>query len=143
MAFNVALLKTQTQANAVVELLEARKSDLDFEKLQRERQIERRTATATRIEADLTSTNAEISTLNSVINELQNAPTPDLNLIEEFQSRRTTLEYRKFTLERRQLSSGVVSILVDANRLEELDAAIADIDSNLTEIQAVLPNLPV
>jgi response regulator RpfG family c-di-GMP phosphodiesterase len=142
MAFNAALLKTQVQANSAKDLLALRKSDLEFEKLQRERQIERRTATATRIEADLTSTNAEISTMNTVIAELNSAPTPDAELIAEFQARLTTLNYRKFVLEQRQVSSGVVSILVDSNRLDEINVAIAEIDSNVAEIDGVLPNLP-
>jgi len=114
------------------------KADLNFKKLSEERLTTRFSDTSVEIEAALQGIITEIAATETIISVL-----PEGTAKEDALDKKTRLEYKKFLLETRKESYGVVALLekqMDLARIlreiEEVDVFIAAIEDKKTALSA-------
>jgi hypothetical protein len=124
MNYTVSLLTNVPDCQALIEIATAEKADLNYRKSGLLRQSQNATLTSAEIEAELTSVNAELSALQTLINNL-----PDGPIKEDAIRRYKKADYKKVLLEGRKGKYGVISILGREYDIACIDHDIAEADA--------------
>lgn len=110
---------------------EKEKADLTFRKLSVERLTDRYAETSVEVATQLQGVIAELAAVDSYIAILPDGPIKD-----EALDKKTRLEYKKFLLEGRVESYGVVALLEKQMDLGRVEQEIAEIDAFMAAIEA-------
>jgi transcriptional regulator with XRE-family HTH domain len=136
MNYTVSLLTNKPDCQVLINIANAEKEALSYRKTGLERQRSSATLTSAEIEAELTSVNAELDALQTVINSLPEGPTKT-EAVRKFKK----AEYKKFLLEQRKGNYGVVSLLEKeydiaciVHDIEEADAFIVAVTDRMNEL---------
>lgn len=105
------------------------KADLVFKKLSEERLINNYSSTSVEIEAVLQGVNTELSAIDTIINSLPDGPTKEGEI-----KRKVRLEYKKFLLENRKESYGVVALLEKELDLERVNKELLEVETFITTV---------
>jgi hypothetical protein len=138
MNYTVSQLTTKPDCEALLQIANAEKSDLEYRKagLQRERQAS--TLTSYSIQTGLAAVNAEVSALETVLNALPPGPTYD-----DTQVRITKARYKQFLLEQRKGNYGPISLVEKEYEIACIDQALSETDAFVVSITARMDELPV
>jgi hypothetical protein len=124
MSYSVNKITTVADCDLLLAWAVKEKADLNYKKLSEERLTNNYSETSIEIDAELQSVISEIAATETII-----ATLPDGNSKEDAIKKKVRLEYRKFLLENRKESYGVVALLE-----KELD--LTNVTQSLTEIDA-------
>jgi len=130
MEYNFTLLSTKEDCDTMISIASKNKEDLEYKKITLDHKKKVATGSAVEIETELSATNAQIAVLETVIASL-----PEGEIKKDNISKKTKLEFKRFTLLERKESYGVLSLLetevdigcIDKD-IEELDAFIAGVN---------------
>jgi len=131
MEYNVTILKTKDDCDAVISIATKEKSDLEFRKESLERQSISAAETALEIQQELDSLNAELNYLDSIIASL-----PEGKLKEENVAKWKKADYRKFILTNRKNNYGVVTAMDKQYNIACIDKSIGETDNLITQLNA-------
>ena len=137
MPLSVTLLSTQADCDQVLADLDDSRKNLDFRRLQLERNRDNATDRATTLDADIASTEAEVSSLNAVIASL-----PDGNTKTEMQNRLRRADFRLFSLQQRKSQFGTTAVVLFESQLNETNLRIGSLDTDIGEVQGRKAALP-
>jgi len=129
MNYTVSLLTTRPDCQALIDIATTEKSDLNYRKTGLMRQSQNATLTSAEIEAELTSVNAELAALQTLIDNL-----PDGPIKEDTIRRYKKADYKKVLLEGRRGKYGVLSILEREYDIACIDLDIAEADAFITAL---------
>ncbi|MEO8772622.1 MAG: hypothetical protein ABI402_21175 [Ferruginibacter sp.] len=130
MTYSFTLLSSKEDCDAMISIANKNKAALAYKKITLLHKKEISTGNAVEIETELQAVNAELASLETVIASL-----PEGDIKKDYLSRKTKLEFKKFTLNENKESYGVLSLLdteidigcIDKD-VEETDAFIAGIN---------------
>lgn len=129
MTYSFTLLSSKEDCDTAIAIAKKNKNALEYRKITLEHKKQNATDNAVEIETELQAVNAEIAALETVIAGLPEGETKKDNI-----SKKTRLEYKRFTLTERKESYGVLALLdteVDIGCVEkdiaEYDAFIAGV----------------
>jgi chromosome segregation ATPase len=137
MPLSVTLLTTQADCDQVLADLDEARKNLDFRRLQLERNRDNATERATTLDADIASTEAEVNSLNAVIASL-----PDGNTKTEMQNRLRRADFRLFSLQQRKSQFGTTAVVLFESQLNETNLRIGSLDTDIGEVQGRKSALP-
>lgn len=130
MTYSFTLLSSKEDCDAMISIANENKAALEYKKITLQHKKEISTKNAVGIETGLQSVNAELAALETVI-----ATLPEGDYKKSQISRKTNLEFKKFTLTERKESYGVLTLLdteIDIGCIEkdiqETDAFIAGVN---------------
>jgi hypothetical protein len=126
MSYSVNKITTIADCDLLLAWAAKEKADLNFKKLSEERLTTNYSTASIEIEAELQSVLTEITATETII-----AALPAGNSREDAVKKKVRLEYKKFLLENRKESYGVVALLE-----KELD--LTTVTSNLAEIDVFI-----
>jgi hypothetical protein len=130
MTYTFTLLKSKEDCDTMISIASKNKEDLEYKKVTLEHKKKVATGSAVEIETELSATNAQIAAMDTVIASL-----PEGDIKKESISKKTKLEFKRFTLLERKESYGVLSLLetevdigcIDKD-IEELDKFVAGVN---------------
>ncbi|WP_412476409.1 hypothetical protein [Flavobacterium sp. TBRC 19031] len=131
MNYSVQNLTQVADCDVLLSLAQKEKADLTFRKLSVERLTDRYAETSVEIATQLQGVIAELAAVDSYIAILPDGPIKD-----EALDKKTRLEYKKFLLEGRVESYGVVALLEKQMDLGRVEQEIAEIDAFMATIEA-------
>ncbi len=130
MSYSISKITTVADCDLLLAWAAKEKADLNFKKLSEERLTNNYSAASIEIDAELQAIITEIASTETVITTL-----PAGNSKEEAIKKKVKLEYKKFLLENRKESYGVVALLekeldlsketLELNEIDSFTAAIA------------------
>jgi hypothetical protein len=123
--------KITTTADCDLLLAWAAKQNLNFKKLSEERLTNNYSTASIEIDAELQSVNTEITATETMI-----AALPAGNSKEDAVKKKVRLEYKKFLIENRKESYGVVALLEKELDLAKVSLQLAEIDAFTAAITA-------
>lgn len=137
MIYNVSLLTTRPDCQALIDLANREKSTKDYRKEGLERQHQSATITSQEIAASLQAVNAEMQALQHVHDNLPEGPIK-LNMANDI----TKLVYKKFLLEQRKENYGVLALLEKEFDIASTDRTIAEADDFIDQLTTRMNALP-
>lgn len=129
MSYSIAKITTVADCDLLLSWAAKEKADLNYKKLSEERLTNNYSETSIEIDAELQSVIAEIAATETVI-----ATLPDGNSKEDAIKKKTKLEYKKFLLNNRKESYGVVALLEKELDLSRVTLELGEIDAFVAEI---------
>ena len=129
MSYSIAKITTVADCDLLLSWAAKEKADLNYKKLSEERLTTNYSETSIEIDAELQSVIAEIAATETVI-----ATLPNGNSKEDAIKKKTKLEYKKFLLNNRKESYGVVALLEKELDLSRVTLELGEIDAFVTEI---------
>ena len=129
MNYTVSLLTNVPDCQALINIATREKSDLNYRKEGLMRLSQNATLTSAEIEAELTSVNAELAALQTLIDNLPDGPIKE-DTIRRFKK----ADYKKVLLEGRRGKYGVLSILGREYDIACIDHDIAEADAYIAAI---------
>lgn len=124
MSYSIDKITTVADCDLLLAWAAKEKADLDFKKLSEERLTNNYSTTSVEIDAELQSVLAEITATETIIITL-----PEGNSKEDAVKKKVRLEYKKFLLENRKESYGVVALLEKELDLAKVTLELAEIDA--------------
>lgn len=131
MSYSVNKITTVADCDLLLAWAVKEKADLNYKKLSEERLTNNYSETSIEIAAELQSVISEIAAIEIII-----ATLPDGNSKEDAVKKKVRLEYKKFLLENRKDSYGVVALLEKELDLTYVTQSLAEIDVFTTAITA-------
>jgi len=131
MNYSVQNLTQVADCDVLLSLAQKEKADLTFRKLSVERLTDRYAETSVEVATQLQGVIAELAAVDSYIAILPDGPIKD-----EALDKKTRLEYKKFLLEGRVESYGVVALLEKQMDLGRVEQEIAEIDAFMAAVEA-------
>lgn len=131
MNYSVQNLTQVADCDVLLSWAQKEKADLTFRKLSVERLTDRYAETSVEIATQLQGVIAELAAVDSYIAILPDGPIKD-----EALDKKTRLEYKKFLLEGRVESYGVVALLEKQMDLGRVEQEIAEIDDFMAAVEA-------
>ncbi len=131
MSYSVNKITTVADCDLLLAWAVKEKADLNYKKLSEERLTNNYSETSIEIDAELQSVISEIAATETII-----ATLPDGNSKEDAIKKKVRLEYRKFLLENRKESYGVVALLEKELDLTNVTQSLAEIDAFTAAITA-------
>ena len=138
MNYTVSHLTTRPDCQALLDIANAEKSDLDYRKTGLLRQRQTSTVTSFSIQSDLAAVNAEVSALEIILNALPPGPTYDDTMV-----RITKARYKQFLLEQRKGNYGPIALVEKEYDIACIDQAISETDAFIVSLTARMDELPV
>ncbi|MFT3910322.1 MAG: hypothetical protein QM737_12935 [Ferruginibacter sp.] len=126
MNYSFTLLNSKEDCDAMIAIANKNKAMFEYKKYLLIHKKDMATGSAVGIETELQSVNAEIAALEPVI-----AGLPEGNTKKDYMSRKTKLEFKRFTLNERKKSHGVISLL-------DAEVDIGCIDKDIEETNAFI-----
>lgn len=126
MNYSFTLLSSKEDCDAMIAMANKNKTALEYKKLTLQHKKDISAGNAVEIETDLQSVNAEIAALETVI-----ATLPEGETRKDQVSKKTRLEFKRFTLNERKESYGVLSLL-------DTEVDIGCIDKDIEETSAFI-----
>lgn len=130
MNYSVNNLTQVADCNALLTWAGREKADLAFKKLSDERLTSRFAETSLELDAVLQGVLAEIAATETIIAVLQDGPSRD-----EAINKKTRLDYKKFLLENRKESYGVVALLEKEMDLGRVNQEIEEVDAFILAVE--------
>ena len=124
MSYSISKITSVADCDLLLAWAAKEKADLNFKKLSEERLTNNYSAASIEIDAELQAVIAEIASTETVI-----ATLPAGNSKEEAIKKKVKLEYKKFLLENRKESYGVVALLEKELDLSTVTLELNEIDS--------------
>jgi len=124
MSYSISKITTVADCDLLLAWAAKEKADLNFKKLSEERLTNNYSAASIEIDAELQAVITEIASTETVI-----ATLPAGNSKEEAIKKKVKLEYKKFLLENRKESYGVVALLEKELDLSKVTLELNEIDS--------------
>ncbi len=124
MSYSIDKITTVADCDLLLAWAAKEKADLNFKKLSEERMTNNYSTTSVEIDAELQSVMAEIAATETIITTL-----PEGNSKEDAVKKKVRLEYKKFLLENRKESYGVVALLEKELDLAKVTLELAEIDA--------------
>lgn len=128
--YTITNLTQIADCNALLTWAGREKADLAFKKISDERLTARFADTAQELDAVLQGVIAELAATETIISVLPDGPTKD-----EAINKKTRLEYKKFLLENRRESYGVVALLEKEMDLARVNSEIAEVDAFIAAVE--------
>lgn len=129
--YTITNLTQIADCNALLAWAGREKADLTFKKLSDERLTARYADTAQELDAILEGVIAEIVATETIISVLPDGPTKDDAI-----NKKTRLDYKRFLLETRRESYGVVALLEKEMDLARVNSEITEVDSFIVAVEA-------
>jgi hypothetical protein len=123
MIYSVQNLTEVADCEMLITISQKEKADLEYQKLSAERLTTRYTENSVEIEATLQGVIAELEAVETILTIVPEGPTKD-----DLLNRKTKLEYKKFLLENRKASYGVVALLEKQMELQRINSEITEVD---------------
>jgi hypothetical protein len=133
MNYSLSLLATKPDCQSLIDIAISEKESLAYRKTGLDRQRQNVSLTSVEIETELASVNAELSALQTVIDNLPDGPTKQEVLVKFRKA-----EYKKFLLEQRKGNYGVLSVL---EKEYDISCTEKNIDETDLFIQAVTTHM--
>lgn len=131
MNYSVQNLTQVADCDVLLSWAQKEKADLTFRKLSVERLTDRYAETSVEVATQLQGVIAELAAVDSYIAILPDGPIKD-----EALDKKTRLEYKKFLLEGRVESYGVVALLEKQMDLGRVEQEIAEVDAFVAAVEA-------
>jgi hypothetical protein len=131
MSYSVDKITTVADCDLLLAWAVKEKADLEFKKLSEERLTTNYSTTSIEIDAELQSVITEIASTTTII-----ATLPDGQSKEDAIKKKVRLEYKKFLLENRKESYGVVALLEKELDLTNVTQSITEVDAFTAAINA-------
>lgn len=131
MSYSVDKITTVADCDLLLAWAAKEKADLEFKKLSEERLTTNYSTTSIEIDAELQSVITEIASTTTII-----ATLPDGQSKEDAIKKKVRLEYKKFLLENRKESYGVVALLEKELDLTNVTQSIVEVDAFTAAINA-------
>lgn len=131
MNYTVQNLTQVADCDVLLSLAQKEKADLTFRKLSVIRLTDRYAETSVEVATQLQGVIAELAAVDSYIAILPDGPIKD-----EAVDKKTRLEYKKFLLEGRVESYGVVALLEKQMDLGRVEQEIAEVDAFMAAVEA-------
>jgi len=131
MNYSVQNLTQVADCDVLLSWAQKEKADLTFRKLSVERLTDRYAETSVEVATQLQGVIAELAAVDSYIVILPDGPIKD-----EAVDKKTRLEYKKFLLEGRVESYGVVALLEKQMDLGRVEQEIAEVDAFVAAVEA-------
>jgi hypothetical protein len=124
MSYSIAKITSVADCDLLLAWAAKEKADLNFKKLSEERLTTNYSTTSIEIDAELQAITTEIASTETVI-----AALPAGNSKEDAIKKKVKLEYKKFLVENRKESYGVVALLEKELNLTKVTLELAEIDT--------------
>jgi hypothetical protein len=124
MSYSISKITTVADCDLLLAWAAKEKADLNFKKLSEERLTDNYSTTSVEIDTELQSVLTEITATETII-----ATLPAGNSKEEAVKKKVRLEYKKFLLENRKESYGIVALLEKELELTKVTLELAEIDA--------------
>jgi hypothetical protein len=124
MSYSTSKITTVADCDLLLAWAAKEKADLNFKKLSEERLTNNYSTASIEIDAELQAVLTEITATETII-----ATLPDGNSKEDAVKKKVRLEYKKFLLENRKESYGVVALLEKELDLAKVTLELAEIDA--------------
>lgn len=131
MNYSVNNLTQVADCNALLTWAAREKADLTFKKLSEERLTTKYAETAVELDAVLQGVLAELAATETIISVL-----PEGTSKEDAINKKTRLEYKKFLLENRRESYGVVALLEKEMDLARIQQELVEVDAFIAAVEA-------
>ncbi|URC11740.1 MULTISPECIES: hypothetical protein [unclassified Flavobacterium] len=131
MAYSIKRITTAADCDALLMWAEKEKAELTFKKLSEDYQTTRFETSSLEIEAILKGVLAELKAADVVLDALPDGPTKEDEL-----KKKVKLEYKKFLLENRKVSYGVVALLQKELDLQRVNNELEEVEEFLSTITA-------
>lgn len=131
MAYSLNKITTVADADLLLTYAEREKADLVFKKLSEERLTTNYSNNSITIEAELQAVTTEIAASTTIIAALPAGPSKENEI-----KKKTKLEYRKFLLENRKESYGVVALLEKELDLARVTDELTEVNTFITQVTA-------
>jgi hypothetical protein len=131
MNYSVQNLTQVADCDVLLSWAQKEKADLTYRKLSVERLTDRYAETSVEVATQLQGVIAELAAVDSYIAILPDGPIKD-----EALDKKTRLEYKKFLLEGRVESYGVVALLEKEMDLGRVEQEIAEVDAFVAAVEA-------
>ncbi|MBY0486140.1 MAG: hypothetical protein K2P85_02960 [Flavobacteriaceae bacterium] len=131
MSYSVNKITTVADCDLLLAWAVKEKADLEFKKLSEERMTNNYSTTSIEIDAELQSVNTEIDATTTII-----ATLPEGESKEDAVKKKVKLEYKKFLLQTRKESYGVVALLEKELDLTNVTQSLNEIDAFTAAINA-------
>jgi len=129
MSYSVNKITTVADCDLLLAWAAKEKADLEFKKLSEERLTNNYSTTSIEIDAELQSVNTEIDATTTII-----ATLPEGQSKEDAVKKKVKLEYKKFLLQTRKESYGVVALLEKELDLNNVTQSLAEVDAFVAAI---------
>jgi len=130
MNYTVSLLTTEADCQALINIANAEKENLQYRRTGLMRQRESASVSSAEIDAELVAVIAELDTLGPLIDSL-----PEGNFKTETIRKYKKSEYKKFLLEQRKGNYGVLALLEKEFDIACVDKAIGESDAFITSVR--------
>ncbi|CAF3773432.1 unnamed protein product [Rotaria sp. Silwood1] len=137
MNYSVNKVTSTADCDVLIELAGKEKDDLQYRKTTITHQNSNFANTAAEVEADLSSTNAQLTALNTVIAGLPAGAVKESNV-----TKQKRLELRAFLLNQKKENYGVIALLQNEMEQATVDAQIAEVDAFVVAVQNHKATLP-
>ena len=124
MSYSISKITTVADCDLLLAWAAKEKADLNFKKLSEERLTNNYSTASIEIDAELQSVLTEIAATETII-----ATLPDGNSKDDAVKKKVRLEYKKFLLQNRKESYGVVALLEKELDLTKVTLELAEIDT--------------
>jgi hypothetical protein len=131
MAYSIEKITTVPDCDLVLAWAAKEKTDLNFKKLSEERLTNNYSTASVEIDAELQAVNTDIAATVTII-----ATLPDGHSKDDATKKKVKLEYKKFLLENRKESYGVVALLEKELDLSRVTLELTEIDTFIDAVTA-------
>lgn len=138
MIYTVLLLTLKADCQALINIANAEKDDLDYRKTGLLRQSQMATSTSLEIESGLAAVTAELSALASILLGLPPGPTYQENVVKQKKA-----EYKKFLLEQRRVNYGPIAMVEREYDIARIDQSITETDAFIAALTTHMDSLPL
>jgi hypothetical protein len=131
MSYTLTLLKTAADCDAVLQFAGSEKADLEFKKVVMTHSLQDFSQDSLELDAELTSVNSEVQTLQTMIASL-----PEGKVKEENKDKLKTAEYKQHLLNKRRNKKGFQAQLERELDLAHADTSIANLTAFISDVTA-------
>lgn len=130
MIYSLSKITSQADCDSLIQVANKEKDDLQYRKTTVTHQNASFANTAAEVEADLNSTNAQLTALTTVIAGLPAGAVKDSNV-----TKQKKLELKAFLLNQKKENYGVIALLQNEMEQATIDAQIAEVDAFVLTVQ--------
>jgi hypothetical protein len=139
MDYSVSTLSTRPDCQALINIANAEKGNLEYRKTGISRQHQSASLTSLGIQTELAAVTSELTTLNGIIGNLPAGTT----YYDETVVKIKRAEYKKFLLEQRKTNFGPIALVEKQYDIACLDHAISETDAFIARLTTRMNELPV
>lgn len=137
MIYSVNKITTQADCDTLIQVANKEKDDLVYKKTTATHQSSNFATTAAEVDAELSSVNAQLSALSTVIAGLPAGQVKDSNV-----TKQKKLELKQFLLNQKKENYGSIALLQNEMEQATIDAQITEVDAFVAAVQTHKATLP-